>query len=167
MSSRSDASLVVASSHDEVANILNAAIVKICVKAIAARGTFTVALSGGSLPSFLAGVDDAFKEAGANPMYSCWQIVLADERCVPSRDPENNLRAIKEYFLSKVPIAEAHVHGIDETKLNSPTEDVASAYELVVKKVIESSHGLLDLAILGFGPDGKSTETEYGVTSVC
>jgi hypothetical protein len=155
MSNSSDASLVVASRNDEVASILNAVIVKICEKAIAARGTFTVALSGGSLPSFLAGVDEAFKEAGVDAKYSCWQVILADERCVPSHDPDNNLRAIREDFLSKVPILDEHVHGIDERKLDESTEAVACAYEQVVKTVMESSGGLLDLAVLGFGPDGK------------
>jgi 6-phosphogluconolactonase len=154
------ASLVAASSKNEVASILNKAIAKICVEAINARGTFTVALSGGSLPSLLADLDKACNGADADPMYSCWHIVLADERCVPSDDPENNLKAIKENFLSKVPIPEANIHGIDETKLDETTEAVASAYELVLKKVMESSGGLLDLAVLGFGPDGKSVEAE-------
>lgn len=145
-----------ASSKDEVANILNAALVKICLQAIEKRGIFTVALSGGSLPSFLSSVDEAFKAVGADPMYGRWHIILADERCVPSDDPENNLKAIKDNFLSKVSIPEAQVYGIDEAKLSESTESVANAYEEVVKFVIASSGGLLDLAVLGFGPDGKS-----------
>lgn len=149
-----------ASSKDEVSTALNAAIVKICIAAIKARGIFTVALSGGSLPSFLSGVDKAFKAVGADPMYGSWHIILADERCVPSDDPENNLSAIKEHFLSTVSIPESQIHGIDESKISESTEAVASAYELVVKEVMASSGGLLDCAVLGFGPDGKFMDAD-------
>jgi 6-phosphogluconolactonase/glucosamine-6-phosphate isomerase/deaminase len=152
-------SLIVASSKDAVGKVLNASIVPICHAAIKARGVFSVALSGGSLPSFLADMNEAFEGAGIDPMYAFWHVILADERCVPSDDPENNLGAIADSFLGKVSIPDSQVHGIDESKLNGPTEDVASSYETTVKSVLELSHGYLDLAILGFGPDGTCVDT--------
>ena len=149
-----EVSLVVASHKDTVNEVLNAAIVKICQEAIKARGVFTIALSGGSLPSFLSSLNEAFDLAKIDPMYSCWHIILADERCVPSDDPENNLSAIRSNFLSKVSIPDSQVHGIDESKLDRTTEVLASAYEATVRSVLQLSDGYLDLAVLGFGPDG-------------
>jgi 6-phosphogluconolactonase len=146
--------LIVASSQKEVASLLNNAIVSVCQQAIEARGAFTIALSGGSSPSFLASIHDAFQLVGVDPMYHCWHVLLADERCVPSSDPENNLQSIRDNFLSKVPIPDSQIHGIDESLLNGSTDAIASAYELVVRKVLKLSGGLLDCAVLGFGPDG-------------
>ena len=149
------ASLIVAPSKEAVANCLNAAIVQVCVRALAARGTFTIALSGGSLPSFLSTVNDAFQAAGVQPQYERWHVILADERCVPLDHPDSNMKAIRENFLSKVSIPESQCHAIDETILKS-TESVADAYQKVVEQVLKISGGLLDLALLGFGPDGHT-----------
>jgi 6-phosphogluconolactonase len=156
-----EATLIVASSKDSVASILNATIVPLCETAIRTRGVFTIALSGGSLPSLLSRIDEAFKSAGVDPMYSCWHVILADERCVPSDDPDNNLGAIRTSFLSQVAVPDTQVHGIDESLLNRPTEAIASAYESRVRSVLQVSGGYLDLAVLGFGPDGTWLVTYY------
>jgi 6-phosphogluconolactonase len=155
--SSSSATLLVASSLDEVSLLLNTTIARTSRDAIQRRGVFTIAFSGGSLPSFLATIDQAFERLSIpDPMYACWHVLLADERCVPSDDSENNLRSIRENFLSKVAIPEAQVHGIDESLLNTndSTSAIAAAYEVVVKNVVKQSGGLIDCALLGFGPDG-------------
>lgn len=150
------ASLAVASSKGGIAGLLNAAIVKICVDAIKARGVFCVALSGGSNASFLSSIDDAFRAAGQDPKYDCWHVILADERCVPTEDPDSNLGLLQEKFLSKVPIPANQIYGIDQAKRMDSTEAVAKDYEATVKKVMQLSGGLIDLCVLGFGPDGHT-----------
>ena len=55
-----------------------------------------------------------------------------------------------------VPIPPDQIHGINETKLNESTESIASDYETVLRSVLEKSAGKLDLAVLGFGPDGHT-----------
>jgi 6-phosphogluconolactonase len=152
--SRPEVSLIVAQNKDAVGKVLNASIVQISNDAIKARGVFSIALSGGSLPSFLAGMSEAFDIARIDPMYACWHVILADERCVPSDDPENNLNTIRSNFLGNVSVPDSQVHGIDESKLNETTEEIAGAYEISVKTALKLSHGYLDLAVLGFGPDG-------------
>lgn len=155
--SPTQASLLVAPSKNELSSCLNSAIVEVCSEALRARGCFTIALSGGSLPSFLSTVGEAFRTAGVDPKYDCWHVILADERCVPIDDPDCNMRSIQENFLSKVPIPKTQIHAIDESKLNESAEAVALAYEEnVVEKVLKVSGGLLDLALLGFGPDGHT-----------
>lgn len=150
------ATLVVASNKDSIPNILHKFIIEICVAAIEARGVFTIALSGGSLPSFLSSLHESFLADDVNPKYSCWHIILADERCVPNDDPDNNLSSIRMNFLANVPIPDSQIYGIDESKLNETTEVIACLYEESIRSVLALSGGHLDLALLGFGPDGHT-----------
>jgi len=148
--------LIVASSKQVLPKHLNAAILKIASEAIKARGVFTIALSGGSLASFLSDLEEAFDKINIDPLWHCWHVILADERCVLSTNPDSNLGALKPEFLSLVPIPENQIHGINESKLQESTENIAEDYELVVKQVLSLSGGQLDLAVLGFGPDGHT-----------
>ena len=151
------ATLLVGRTKADLQDRLNQCVVQLCAESLKARGTFTVALSGGSLPLLLSTLDDAFQTAGVNPQYDCWHVMLADERCVPANDPDSNMKSIREHFLSKVHIPEIQIHAIDESKLDQSAEAVARAYEEdVVNKVLKFSGGLLDLALLGFGPDGHT-----------
>ena len=155
--SPTEATLLVGRTKDDVQGSLNKSIVKVCSESLKARGTFTVALSGGSLPSLLHNLDVAFQSAGVDPKYDCWHVILADERCVPFDDPDCNMKTIREHFLSKAPIPETQIYAIDESKIFQSAEEVARAYEeAVVKKVLKISGNMLDLAILGFGPDGHT-----------
>jgi 6-phosphogluconolactonase len=131
------ASLIVASSKDAVPAHLNAAIVHVCAAAIQARGIFTVALSGGSLPAFLSTIQADFDVQGVDPKFESWHILLADERCVPSTDADSNLGALQRSFLAQVPIPESQIYGISEEKMKESTQAVAR------------SGGQLDLAVLG------------------
>lgn len=149
--------MIVADSLESLASHLNIHIASLARQAIAARGAFTVALSGGSLPSFLSTLEKAFGvDAAAH--WDKWHILLADERCVPESDDDSNLKSLRDKFLSAVPgIPESHIHGIDPSKLDESTDAVAVDYEKVVKETLQSySGGCLDLAVLGFGPDGHT-----------
>lgn len=154
MSSSYEAQLVVAASKSEVPAALNDAIVIVCKKAIKARGVFTIALSGGSLPSFLSSIQDSFGKDD-DPQFSCWHVILADERCVPTAHDDSNLGALKEKLFSKIPVPAEQVYGINQDLL-SETSACAADYEAIVKNVLEKSEGQLDLAVLGFGPDGHT-----------
>jgi 6-phosphogluconolactonase len=148
--------LIVSPSKADVPNHLNLAIVDICVNAIKARGVFSVALSGGSLPSFLSNLRSAFETKGINPCFDLWHVVLADERCVPSTDPDSNLGTLQTELFSSISVPVNQIYGINENKLAESTEAIAKDYELVVKHVLGKSGGQLDLAVLGFGPDGHT-----------
>lgn len=151
----STASLIVASSKDAVPQQLNAAIVDICSAALKARGVFAIALSGGSLPSFLSSIKNAFDARGVDPMFEKWHILLADERCVPSTNPDSNLGALQKSFLTKVPVPTSQIYGIAQDKLQDSAHAVATDYEIKVRKVLTAAGGQLDVAVLGFGPDGR------------
>jgi len=153
------ASLIVSPSKAELPARLNPEVISASVKAIAARGAFTIALSGGSLPSFLSHLSSS--SGDEDLQFDKWHVLLADERCVPSTDADSNLGSLRKELLSKVKIPESQVYGINEEKLSSESDCaammIAIEYEEVVREVVdENSGGKLDLAVLGFGPDGHT-----------
>ena len=149
-------SLVAASSKAEVPNLLNGAIVGLAAKAIASRGAFSMALSGGSLASFLSTMESAFASASVDPHFDSWHIILADERCVPKDHEDSNLGLLDKVLFSKIPIPSNQIIGIDEDEMKVSSAAVAQDYETKVKAVLDKTGGQLDLAVLGFGPDGHT-----------
>jgi 6-phosphogluconolactonase len=156
--------LLVAATQADVAPVLNTAIALFAKTAIQDRGMFTIALSGGSLPKFLADLPEAFAKAGVDPQWDCWHVLLADERCVPLESKDSNLGAIQQEFLKHTSIPSSQVYGIDQALVqNSNAEAIARDYETKFLQVLAGKNDptdkttlLLDLAVLGFGPDGHT-----------
>ena len=139
----------------KVDKVLADPIIQSCKLALQSRDVFTIALSGGSLPSLLQTLPQSFHNAGVDPQWKKWHVLLADERCVVSTDADSNLGSIQANFTNHVPIPTSQVYSIDETMLRESTDAVATAYEeKVVKPLIEMCDGMLDCVVLGFGPDG-------------
>lgn len=147
--------LLVAQSKDEICTILNDTVVAICQRALEKRGCFTVALSGGSLVSFLKTIENSFTKAHVHPCWDNWHVILADERCVPLSSQDSNLGALQEQVLGNLPIPPSQIYGLNQNMLND-LPSLAQEYEVVVDKVFDLSGGSLDLAVLGFGPDGHT-----------
>mmetsp|Transcript_22980 Transcript_22980/g.41256 ORF Transcript_22980/g.41256 Transcript_22980/m.41256 type:complete len:290 (-) Transcript_22980:138-1007(-) len=152
-----NAKLLVAPSKTFVGSVLHNPIVQSCQSALQSRDAFTIALSGGSLPSFLQALPHSFQQAGVDPQWEKWHVLLADERCVVSTDADSNLGAILSNFVNAVPIPKSQVYGIDEALLSKSTDAVAAAYEQkVVRPLLEKCGGMIDCVVLGFGPDGHT-----------
>jgi 6-phosphogluconolactonase/glucosamine-6-phosphate isomerase/deaminase len=97
------AKLLVAPTASAIGGILSEFIIESCCKpALVTRGVFTVALSGGSLPSFLQELPSYCRRAGVDPRWEKWHVLLADERCVASTDAESNLGSIRSKFTDSV-----------------------------------------------------------------
>jgi 6-phosphogluconolactonase len=157
------AKVYIAPSKSEVANALSNLIIQSCHAALVQshRDIFTIALSGGSLPSLLSCLPEAFSIANIDPQWNKWHVILADERCVVSTDADSNLGAIRSNFTNLVDIPTSQIYGIDETLLlgDNDTADIAQSYEQnVVQPLLDksSTEGMIDCAILGFGPDGHT-----------
>lgn len=174
--------LLVAPSKEEVSNALCNKIVTIASDAIRKNdnNSFTIALSGGSLPKFLSKLSATFEERGIDPKWDCWHVFLADERCVTLEDDDSNLKSIRSNFLdnSSCPnqIPHNQIYGIDQelvqrllllnegnnddtAKTAAAADAIAVRYEEIMNKVLlndGSSPSFLDLAVLGFGPDGHT-----------
>ncbi|KAL1740229.1 hypothetical protein HDZ31DRAFT_77029 [Schizophyllum fasciatum] len=141
-------------SDDDLAKSLADFVIKAQREAIDKKGRFTIALSGGSLPSQLAAL---IGHAGAK--WDKWQVYYVDERVVPLDDPECNHRACTEALFSKVPIPPENVHHLDEALLGD-LEELCDAYEKeLIREFAQKDAArfpVFDLILLGMGPDGHT-----------
>ncbi len=110
------------------------------------RGTFRIALAGGSTPRRLYQLL-ASPEASGRIDWSRWQIFFGDERAVPPDHEKSNYRMAREAFLDNVPIAADNVHRIHG---ELPREQAARAYAETL------GTEPLDLVLLGMGDDGHT-----------
>jgi 6-phosphogluconolactonase len=123
--------------------------------AIASRGRFTVALSGGSTPRSLYTLlaANASTRLPWDKMFFFW----GDERHVPPTDAESNYRMANESLLSKAPIPPANVFRV--LAENPDAAAAAEAYDKTLRKFFEVADGEVprfDLILLGMGPDGHT-----------
>ncbi len=124
-------------------------------KAVAERGTCTIALSGGSTPRLM------FQLLAAPPMrdempWTAIQVYWGDERCVGPDDAQSNFRMARETLLDKVPIPSDHIHRM---RGEEPAAEAAAAYEAELRASFNVGEGELphlDLVLLGMGPDGHT-----------
>ena len=156
MSSANRESPQIFPSAAELAAELLAQLRSLSAEAIAARGSFHVALSGGSLPEILANaiLDPVDASGHRKPRLdvSAWHWWFADERCVKRDDDDSNFAEAKKKLFTFLPAIEpARMHAIDESKCDAPA-DAARAYESELHRVLPD--GVLDCVLLGMGPDG-------------
>lgn len=124
-------------------------------RALAARGCFRLALSGGSTPKALYA--RLAVNPGAHPVdWRRVQLFFGDERCVPPQHPDSNFGMVKAALLDHIKIPAANVHRWrgEETVPSV----AAAAYALELQRP-------LDLALLGLGTDGH-TASLFPHTSV-
>ncbi len=114
--------------------------------AIAARGVFSVALSGGSTPKLMFSMlaAEAFLTAAE---WTKVQFFWSDERCVPPDHPDSNYRMANEALLSKIAISPDQVHRMHGEEI---PPDAAASYASLVRGM------RFDLILLGMGPDGHT-----------
>src|SRR5215471_5108893 len=86
-------------------------ITELATTAIAERGRFTFAFSGGNTPrpvyERLASADYSDRID-----WSRVQVFFGDERCVPPDDPRSNYHMARTTLCDRVPIPAAHIHRI-------------------------------------------------------
>jgi 6-phosphogluconolactonase len=130
-------------------------VVRAATEAVAQRGQFTIALSGGSTPKNLFNLlaTNARTVFPWDRTYFFW----SDERHVPPTDPESNYRMAEEIMLSKIPVNAGNVFRIAAE--NPDAAAVAEAYEQTLRKFFQLQPGqvpVFDLILLGVGPDGHT-----------
>ena len=130
-------------------------VVRAATEAVAQRGRFTIALSGGSTPKNLFNLlaTNARTVFPWDRTYFFW----SDERHVPPTDPESNYRMAEEIMLSKIPVNAGNVFRIAAE--NPDAAAVAEAYEQTLRKFFQLQPGqvpVFDLILLGMGPDGHT-----------
>ncbi|HZT97789.1 MAG TPA: 6-phosphogluconolactonase [Chloroflexota bacterium] len=123
--------------------------------ALADRGVFLVALSGGSTPRPLYEMLSQPPDVGRLE-WNGVQLYFGDERVVPPEDPSSNFRMVRETLLASGRIPEANVHRI-EGELGA--DQAARQYDAELRALARSQGRevpRLDLVLLGLGPDGHT-----------
>jgi ribose 5-phosphate isomerase len=135
-------------------------IVRSAGEAIAARGRFVLALSGGSTPrAAYAGL--ALPPLAGGVDWERVHLVWGDERCVPPDHPDSNYRMAREILLDRVPIPPKQIHRIPGEP--SPTA-AAEGYERLLRSLVGESG--IDLVLLGLGADGHTASLFPGRPAV-
>jgi 6-phosphogluconolactonase len=116
--------------------------------AVAARGHFIMAVSGGRTPwqmlRDLAGEDVPWADV---------HVFQVDERIAPAGDPDRNLTHLRESLWSHVPLRPEQIYAMPVEEKDLETAAVSYARAL---QQIAGSPPVLDLAHLGLGPDGHT-----------
>jgi 6-phosphogluconolactonase len=120
--------------------------------AIAEKGQFTIALSGGSTPKPLY---EAL--ADQNLPWEKIHIFWGDERYVPPDHPDSNQKMARQAWLERVSFPAANLHPM-------PTDDAdpavaAGRYEAHLQDFFQAQPGefpALDVVLLGIGDDGHT-----------
>ena len=128
-----------------------------CLKAIAKKNSFTVALSGGSTPrqlyELLASETGEFRE---QILWKQCHFFWTDERPVPPDHPDSNYRMTWDAMLRHVEVSETNIHRIRGEKL---PEEAAGDYEKELQtffKLKDDERPAFDLILLGLGEDGHT-----------
>lgn len=131
--------------HDAARRVVEAA-----RQAIAARGTFALALAGGSTPKALYELlaEEPFR---SRIEWNRTEVYFGDERCVPPESSESNFRMANQALLLEVPIPGDNIfrmHGEDDPNA------AAVAYGRMLRD--RFGDGGFDLCLLGMGDDGHT-----------
>jgi len=135
----------------------------IAKRCVAARGRFTVALSGGATPRRLYTLlgSTPYRE---NVEWKRAHVFWADERCVPGDHPESNFKLAVDAFLSSVSMPKENIHRI---KGEEGPGRAAQDYEQEMRSFFGPAlFPVFDLIILGAGEDGHAASLFPGSASL-
>jgi len=139
-------------------------VVRAANDAVAERGRFTIALSGGSTPKNLFNLlaTNAKSTLPWDRTFFFW----SDERHVGPNDPESNYRMADEAMLSKVPVPAGNVFRFAGE--NPDATVAAQQYEQTIRKFFQMDSGVpqFDLILLGMGPDGHTASLFPGTAAL-
>ncbi len=122
--------------------------------AVAARGRFVMAVSGGHTPWQMLRAMSA-----EDVPWKAVHVAQVDERVAPENDPDRNLAHLRESLLAHAPLSPEQIHAMP---VESPDLAAAAAQYAATLREIAGSPPVLDLAHLGLGPDGHTASLVPG-----
>ena len=122
--------------------------------AVASRGSFGFAVSGGSSPWVMLRA-----LADEDLPWQAVHVFQVDERVAPAGDPDRNLSHLRESLLARAPLPESNLHAmpVEEDDL----EAAAACYADEIADVA-GTPPVLDLVHLGLGADGHTASLVPG-----
>lgn len=131
--------------------------------AIAERGEFRIALSGGQTPR------PVYSEFGRRAADLAWERVrftFGDERCVPPEDEESNFRMAREALFAPYAVPDSSI-----LRMRGEIDPALAAQEYEEQlALLATQHGETlyrhDLMLLGMGDDGHTASLFPGTTAL-
>ena len=132
-------------------------VVRIAREAAAARGVFTIALSGGSTPKVLYALLAEHPSLRNALPWDKMKVFFGDERHVGPGHADSNFQMASDAMLCKAPLRPEQIHRI---KGEYPdTAQAAAEYEVTIQREFGLKGGELprfDLVLLGMGSEGHT-----------
>ena len=129
--------------------------------AIALRGEFNVALSGGKSPERLYRLL-ASADFSQRVEWTKVNFFFGDERHVPMRDPDNNAFMVEKVLFDPLKISASSIFRVDTTL---PPDEAAERYGSAIARHFRGGEVRFDLVLLGLG-DNAHTASLFPYSSV-
>ena len=132
-------------------------VARIASKAAAARGAFTIALSGGSTPKVVYALLAENAALRNSLPWNKMKVFFGDERHVGPGHADSNFQMASDAMLSKVPLQPKQIH-----RIKGEYPDAAQAaveYEATIQREFGLKDGefpRFDLVLLGMGSEGHT-----------
>jgi len=139
---------------DSVARAAAAIIAADARAAVAARGRFIVAVSGGHTPWVMLRA-----LAGEDVPWASVHVCQVDERVAPEGHADRNLTHLRESLLQHAPLRSEQIHAMP---VEMPDLEAAATQYALALRVIAGSLPVFDLVHLGLGPDGHTASLVPG-----
>lgn len=139
---------------DSVARKAAAIIAAEARSAVAARGRFLMAVSGGHTPWLMLRA-----LVGEDVPWASVHVVQVDERVAPAGHPDRNFTHLRESLLEHAPLRPGQIHAMP---VESPDLTAAATRYALTLREIAGSPPVLDLVHLGLGPDGHTASLVPG-----
>jgi 6-phosphogluconolactonase len=123
-------------------------------QAVAERGRFVAAFSGGHTPWLMLRA-----LADEDVPWDSFHIIQVDERVAPPGDRDRNLTHLRESLLDHAPVSPGHVYAMP---VEEPDLGAAAAQYARTLQSLAGSPPALDLVHLGLGPDGHTASLVPG-----
>ncbi|MBK6765581.1 MAG: 6-phosphogluconolactonase [bacterium] len=146
---------------DDVAEAAAALLLELQEEAIAERGVFRIALSGGSTPALLfkllASADWRDEMDFAN-----WEVFWVDERAVAPTHKDSNYKLAHDLLLSKIPVGEVFRMPAEHEN----AREAAESYARTLKGRFTPKTISFDAVLLGMGADGHTASLFPGTPAL-